>query len=257
MSLVRRLALVLLLLGVAGLAWLKPLDQLAESYAEAGFKRAVASFATARALNAVISVVQGTELSGGVVVGVTLAPGQVLDPLNDLIEQFSSLMLTASIAFGVQLLLMKIGASWAISALLSAATVALAYVVLRARPPPPWLLRGFVALALVRFIVPVAALGSDLAYRVFMEEEYLAKQASIEQADQTLRGLGSTAEAEKARPWEIGKQIDSLKAAADRIVDDVIRIAVVFVLQTLLLPLLVMWLLLRLGHALVRAPPAG
>ena len=105
----RNLLLALLAVAVA-CAWLRPLDDLAGAQAQAGFKRAVASFATARALNAVISVVQGTELSVQPLgVGVTLAPGQMLDPLNDLVERFSDLMLMASVAFGVQLLLIEDG----------------------------------------------------------------------------------------------------------------------------------------------------
>lgn len=254
----RRVALVAVLLALAALAWLKPLDQLAERYAEAGLKRAVASFATARALNAVISVVQGTEVSGSLVVGITLTPGQVLDPLNQLVEQFSTLMLAASVAFGMQLLLMKIGASWAISLVLSAAAAWLAWLVLCARPPPRWLLRCFVALLLVRFIVPLASLGSEAAYHLFMADEYQARQASLEQVDQGLLSVqGSEG---SGGVWELGRQVDRLKGAiaqlkdtADRIVDDVVRIIVVFVLQTLVLPLLVMWVLLRVGRGLVTA----
>ncbi|THF64498.1 hypothetical protein E6C76_10540 [Pseudothauera nasutitermitis] len=260
-TLPRRIALVAVLLAVAALAWLKPLDQLAERYAEEGLKRAVASFATARALNAVISVVQGTEVSGSMVVGITLTPGQVLDPLNQLVEQFSTLMLAASIAFGAQLLLMKIGASWAVSLVLCVAAAWLAWLVLKGRPPSRWLLRGFVALLLVRFIVPLASLGSEAAYHAFMADEYQARQASLEQVDQGLLSLD--AEEGGTGVWEIGKQVDRLKAAigklkdtADRIVDDVVRIIVVFLLQTLVLPLLVMWVLLRVGQGWMRGPQA-
>ena len=111
----RKLLLALLAVAVA-CAWLRPLDDLAGAQAQAGFKRAVASFATARALNAVISVVQGTELSVQPLgVGVTLTPGQMLDPLNDLVERFSDLMLAASVAFGVQLLLIEVGMHWGMS----------------------------------------------------------------------------------------------------------------------------------------------
>lgn len=83
------------------------------------------SFATARTLNAVISVVQGTQVElqpGGV--GMTFTPGQVLDPINDLVEQFSLLMLAASVSFGVQLALIKFGAFWAVSSMLSVVALA-------------------------------------------------------------------------------------------------------------------------------------
>lgn len=45
---------------------------------------------------------QGTEVAvepAGV--GVIFTPGQILDPVNDLLEQFSNLMLAASVAFGI------------------------------------------------------------------------------------------------------------------------------------------------------------
>ena len=58
---IRRSLLLLGLAVVLGSAWLAPLDSSASHYAEAGLKRALVSFATARTLNAVISVVQGTQ----------------------------------------------------------------------------------------------------------------------------------------------------------------------------------------------------
>ena len=64
------------------------------------------AFAMARGLNGVISVAQGTSVAiqpAGV--GVMLAPGELLDPVNDLVEQFSTVMLFASASLGLQRLL--------------------------------------------------------------------------------------------------------------------------------------------------------
>jgi hypothetical protein len=84
----------------------------------------VAKLTRARALNAVISVAQGTEVSlQPLGVGVTLAPGQLLDPVNDLVEKFSDLMLMASVAFGVQKVLISMGGYWLISLLLTFAAI--------------------------------------------------------------------------------------------------------------------------------------
>jgi hypothetical protein len=103
----------LVALSVAALivgAWLAPLDLPAMQQVDAGLKRALVSFATARALNAVISVAQGTQASVQPLgVGVTLSPGQILDPVNDLVEKFSDLMLVASVVFGIQKVLISIG----------------------------------------------------------------------------------------------------------------------------------------------------
>src|SRR5690606_26053853 len=93
-----------------------PLDNAATQQVNAGLQRALVSFATARALNAVISAAQGTEVSVQPLgVGLNFAPGQLLDPVNDLVEQFANLMLMASVAFGVQKILIVMGAYWLIS----------------------------------------------------------------------------------------------------------------------------------------------
>ena len=100
-----------LLIGGVALAMSGKGEMLAENYVGQAFKRALVTFALVRGINAVVSVVQGTEVAiepAGV--GVTLTPGEVLDPLNDLIERFSWIMLlaTTSLSLATQVLL----ASW-------------------------------------------------------------------------------------------------------------------------------------------------
>ena len=64
-------------------AWAKPLDTIAMQRVDEGFKRAVASFATARAIGAVISVAQGTDVTMQPLgFGLKLAPGQLLHPIT-------------------------------------------------------------------------------------------------------------------------------------------------------------------------------
>lgn len=273
MSLARRLLLVLGLAVAAGGAWLAPLDSSASGYAQAGLKRALVTFATARALNAVISVMQGTEVAvqpAGV--GVVLTPGQVLDPVNDLVEQFSALMLTASVAFGVQLALIKFGGYWAVSLALTALAIAWGWASWRAWTAPAWLTRLFVGLLLVRFAVPVVVLGSEAGFHLFLEKDYAQGQQSIELSSAKLASLSPPTPMpmlkadvswwERIRQWwteksSVGQRFDELKEVAGRAVEDVITLMVVFLLQTLVLPLLLLWGLLRLGRLATSLPGAG
>ena len=264
MLLLRRFLLLSGLAVVLGCAWLAPLDSSASQQAQAGLKRALASFATARALNAVISVVQGTEVAvepGGV--GVVFTPGQVLDPVNDLVEQFAALMLAASVAFGIELALINVGGFWAVSLALSAFAFAWAWSTWRQVRPPGWLIRVFVGLLLVRFAVPLVVLGSEAGFRLFLERDYAAGQLTIESSMNELASRSAPALAPKAdetlperlKGWwsqgaDIGKRIDELKGVASRAVEHVVKLIVVFLLQTLVLPLLLLWALLRMGRAL-------
>lgn len=250
----RRTLLLALLAVTVACAWLRPLDDLAGAQAQAGFKRAVASFATARALNAVISVVQGTELSVQPLgVGVTLTPGQMLDPLNDLVERFSDLMLMASVAFGVQLLLIEVGVHWGMSLALTLAAFAWAWPYIKRKQSPALLTRVLVALLLVRFIVPAAGMASDVVYRGFMQAQYAAGQQGIEQASQAIGALAPADGAADKKWWQLDRHIQQLGDTIDKTVEHAIRLIVVFLLQTLILPLLVFWILLRSGRMLTAA----
>jgi hypothetical protein len=251
-------ALALLLLAV----WVLRPDQLATDQVDAGWKRALATFAVARALNAVVSVVQGTEVAvqpAGM--GVTLAPGQVLDPINDLIEQFSTLMLAATAAFAAQRLLIEIGAWWPLALALSAAALAAAARAWQGQPVPRWLVQALLALLVVRFAVPAVVLASEATYRLFMAQEYTQAQASLERAAVELdQAAGPEAGAGATEPlgwkeriqrrWsqatDVRARFEDLKNAASDLVEHIVRLIVVFTLQTVVLPLLFGWALWRL-----------
>ena len=87
------------------------LDNAALKIYDETFDRAIYSFALAKGLNAVISVLQSSEVNLSFFVGATIGIGQILDPLNDLVERFSAIMLVASISLGVQHLLLIISKS--------------------------------------------------------------------------------------------------------------------------------------------------
>lgn len=259
---------VLLSIGVLlvlAAAWLRPLDDIAMPQIDAGFKRALASFAAARALNAVISVAQGTEVAvqpAGV--GVTFTPGQALDPINDLVEQFSSLMLAASVSFGLQRALLGVGQHWVVSLLLTAA--ALGWVAFRWRGllPPGWSSRLLVGLLLLRFAVPVVTITSEAAFRAFLAQDYVAGQASIELSTEQFTNLNAPTDptrvdegvADRMKRWwtqtaDVGKRFEEMKQVAARTVEQIVRLIVVFLMQTLVLPLVLMWGLWRLARLLV------
>ena len=117
---VNKWLLSLLLILVAALSATTFVDQRAAADYEQLFQRAFITFALARTLNGVISAVQGTEIAlqpAGV--GMTLTPGEILDPVNDLVERFSWIMLGATISLGIQNVLLDISAWWAIQALVT------------------------------------------------------------------------------------------------------------------------------------------
>ena len=252
-------------------AWFAPIDAPANTRVDAGLKRALISFAGARALDALISVAQGTEVAvqpAGV--GVVLAPGQILDPVNDLVEQFADLMLAASVAFATQKMLLGIGAHWSVSLALTAA--ALAWVLWRQRRSnaPGGLSRLLAVLLMVRFALPLAVIGSDALFERFMAADYRVSQQAIDAASGQLDTsaahvtpgtAASSGWLERFKDWaaqpgEIKARYTELRNAAEQLIERIVKLIVVFVLQTIVLPILLLWALWSVLRWLLEPPPS-
>lgn len=266
----RPFAALLLVAALALASWFKPLDAVAGRQLDAGMTAAFASFATARALNAAISLLQSGQVGAQAGVGMSVRPGELLDPVNDLVERFSNFMLAATVAFGVQKVLLSVGAHWVMPLLLSLVAVAWALLHLRGRPRPRWLGQAFVLLLMVRFAVPVATVGTDLLFQAFLAPKYEASQQSLDRIqgqaasvdaasgspDAADKGLVATIRGWLAQGVDLREKAEELARAAGRMAEHVTNLMVVFLLQTLVFPLALLWLLYQ-GVRAVLIPRAG
>jgi hypothetical protein len=141
------------------------------------------------------------------------------------------------------------------------------------------------ALLLVRFAVPLAALGSEAAYVYAMEREYQENQKAIQFISDDIRAtstelpsLSESAEKpsgfwdrfkagldklsieslkhemEKVRQ-NVRDYLERLKAKGENLVRHVITLTALFVVQTMLLPLVFLWLTLRMFRAALSFKP--
>jgi hypothetical protein len=270
MQLVRKITVMLFITATIACAWFAPMDMPAKEQVDAGLKRALVSFATARALNAIISVAQGTEASiQPLGVGVTLAPGQALEPVNNLIEQFSNLMLLASVIFGVQKVLISIGSYWPLSLAVTLTCLAWVGFYLRQKQshPPALISRLLLILLMLRFAIPVVTIGTDMLWQKYLAADYAVSQKSISstsgQAETLSPAMPNASNnqglLEKMKGWfdknaDVSLHFDKLKATAEQTVDHIIKLIVIFVLQTLVIPLLLFWCLYGVAKRAIEWP---
>ena len=143
---------------------------------------------------------------------------------------------------------------------------------------PSWLVRILVVLVLARFAVPMSALASEAVYRGVMAVEYSESEKVIRGNETAGRTAGNqppdktvTDKATESSRWswprwdDVKKVPDDLKDAgsdltaivadmkrnAQKLAEHMVRIAVVFLLQTLVLPLLFLWLLIAVARSVV------
>jgi hypothetical protein len=241
-------------------------DNTSGEYADEALKRALVTFAVARGLNGVISVAQGTEVAvepGGV--GVNFTVGQILDPINDLVEQFSTVMLVASSSLGLQKILLSMTAWWGVTALIVVAAVGLALAMwwpgganAAARSVA---IRIFAVALFLRFALPVLIVGTHIVFSAFLEGEHDSAAAILEATSAEIEEINRDESAPVSgtedpsffdrlgemidtsiQQLDVSGRIERLKESASTASEQIVNLIVIFVLQTILLPLAFLWL---------------
>lgn len=239
-------------------------DSTSKGYAENALRNALVTFAVARTLNGVISVAQGTQLAiepGGV--GVNLSVGEILDPINDLVERFSAVMLVAASSLGLQTLLLNITAWWGFSAFLALASIAFLITLWMPRPVVASYanpaLRILLIILFVRFAAPVLIIGTNIITDMFLASGQAEATAILEATTSNIEELNQETQNVSADEPSIldrlgnfiGNSIASLRVSdrlarlresASNASEHIVNLIAIFVLQTIILPLLFLWL---------------
>lgn len=255
------MALVTAVMALSGVA-----DDTSGEYADEALKRALVTFAVARGLNGVISVAQGTEVAvepGGV--GVNFTVGQILDPINDLVEQFSTVMLVASSSLGLQKILLGMTAWWGTTALIVLAAVGLVLAMWwpggGSAASRSVATRLFAVALFLRFALPVLIVGTHVVFSTFLESEHDSAAAILEATSAEIEEFNRDEVAPDSgtedpsffdrlgemidtsiQQFDVSGRIERLKESASMASEQIVNLIVIFVLQTILLPLAFLWL---------------
>ena len=254
------------------------LDNLAQKNIDSSLKRALVSFGSARALNAVISVIQGTEISiEPMGVGMTLAPGEALDPINDLVERFSMVMLASSTSIGIQKIFLQIS-SWPLFSGLYTGVFGLTLICLWLPALPvklkSALFKASIILMFLRFSIPMVFITNEMAYNGFLNSGYEESitimdktrselQQIQQQAPQANSNESPAVEEAGKSYWEklkeqanltdyvatkvsdvklsISRQMIHLEEVTSKMITNIINLIVVFTLQTVVFPVMFLY----------------
>ncbi|MEN9418189.1 MAG: hypothetical protein RI988_1809 [Pseudomonadota bacterium] len=240
----------LVVIAILAASWLPAIQDMASHVVDASLKKALIVFAALRGLNGLVSVAQGTEVQGGVLVEVSVAVGQVLDPINDLLEQASTVMMWATVSLGIQKAILVLSGHWFISALISAVAVGWAAAHYFGKSLP-WLTRLMLLMFIVRFLFPVMAIGSHVAFDTFLSREFGQAEQVITKAagsasQEASAGLGGITNAASI--------LDRVKKVVENLPEAIVRATASFIIQTILLPLAILWALVYVGRGFLIAP---
>lgn len=236
------------MLAVAPLA-----DRVGGEALDGSFKRALAALATTRGLDAAISLAQSSEVSFSLGPGGSIGIGQVLDPVNDLVEQYGTLLMTSTTALGIQQVGLRLGRSlgwWLFVPSLVALAAATAARGSMATGLTTWGRRLFALALFARLAIPTAAWIDGIVADRFLEADYLAATAVVERTTERLEDMKADG---PDKPWYerlnpvkvIGEQAKQLSDTLGTAAESIVNLVIYFTVSTIVLPLGTLWLLSR------------
>ncbi len=273
LSLWQRLLITALVIGLVSLSWSGLLERNADARLTTVLERALITAAIARGLNGVISVAQGTEIAVQPIgVGVTITAGQILDPLNDLVERFSWLSLVASASLGTQLLLTEIATEPALNIGVSA--LAAGFLLLLWWPGAAraagWLMRALALALMIRFLFTLVSLTVGWVDAWVLEQRQQSAMAELTLAKEDIDALQTTPDVpatgtessirqrfnnlvdEGRQLLDLEAQIGALEERTESAIEHLLALTVLFLVQTLLVPIGAFWLAISGFRAFLR-----
>ncbi len=163
-----------------------------DSYADAAIGSALSStlklFASVRGVDAIVSAAEGTELSiAPVGVGVTFAPGELIEPIDDLVERLGDVLLWVLTLLGVEKLSLGLLGSGSVRLLSGTIFLAASAFIIwwPAQRLPARVRTLLVMLILIRIGLPLTAISSEaLAQHVVYARTASAESALVSVAQQ-------------------------------------------------------------------------
>jgi hypothetical protein len=149
------------------------IDKYSDDYTNSAIVQAGSAYAIARGINATVSVLQTSTLSASAGVGVTgggsIMIGELLDPLNDLIERFSEVMTVALGSLAMQKILLAIAANKLFVWLLTLLGLISVLVIWMGKTQTYSLaIKFFILLVVIRFSLGIVVLSNGAVSYLFL-----------------------------------------------------------------------------------------
>ena len=249
------------------------LDTAADAYFREAITKGGVAYATCRVMNASVSIVKESSLQlepAGV--GVSLAVGQALDPIDDMTERLSDVLVTAITSLGVQRLAYEISVSLApsiLSIFLFTLSILLWFENDRARSFQKTTMRFAVLIVIARLCLPVSSMANEFINNSFFNDQIsdarkeLAvgsaeldklKDFSLPEMNGVLGTIENSASFLKQKSIEFNDALVATVSNMGHIIENLLKLTFlyvgVFLIQVIILPLLSFFFLVKITNAL-------
>ena len=249
------------------------LDSTADSYFKDSITKAGVSYGVCRVINATVSVIQQSSIQlepAGI--GLSLAVGQIVDPINDMVERLSNVLVMSIASLGVQELAYEISIT-IVPQILAVLLLFMSFLMwfknARVLKLQRILMSVLVIASIARFCLPVSSIANEFLQETFFEDKILEanktltastagidklEDVSVPKLDGFIGTIGNSASYIKEKSVDFKNTIQVIMENKGVIVENLLRLTFlylgIFVIQVLILPLLVFWFLMKIINSL-------
>ena len=176
-----KLLISILIVVLVALSSTRVLDDYTDDYTDTAIRNAALTYASARGINALVSILQSSEIQAGVgIVSGSMTIGEILDPLNDMIERFSTIMTWVLASLAAQKVLLLLASHELFLYLVAVLGISALLLLFYGQPRAQSLVfRSFLVVVFIRFALGMAvALNSGADY-LFLDQQLQANDAEI------------------------------------------------------------------------------
>lgn len=250
------------------------LDSTADTYFKDSIAKAGVSYGVCRIINGTVSVIQQSSVQlepAGI--GMSLAVGQIVDPINDMVERLSDVLVLSITSLGVQEIMHEIGVVLAPSVM--AILVLLVSILIwckgeRFNAIYRVLMNLIIIVLIGRCCLSVSSLANEFLQENFFEDRIIEANAELSDSTVSLktieeieipeyRGMIKTIESSakylKSKTVDFKNAVGVVVENKTLIVENLLKLTFlylgIFFIQVLFLPLLIFWLMMKTVNALL------
>ncbi len=170
-KIIKRNSIIIAIVLLMVLSWSGLSNKYSKSYIDNSIKETAIVYATARGINAVVSVLQSSESSLSFVGGFSVTIGEILDPINDSIERFSQVVSFALVSLVLQKILASIVAQNLFNFLITIfATALIISLYFKQNKYIDFAGKGFVLLTFTKFLFIIVIFLNSITSAYFLNE---------------------------------------------------------------------------------------
>jgi len=258
--------------GIAGKG-IPLVDNFSNTYFKETITQAALAYATVRGVNGVVSVLKESQVElSPAGVGVNIAAGQVLDPIDDMTERLSTVIVAALASLGLQKLIAEIGVAVPGRYVALALFFLIILVWLPGTKKDPYLtvfLKIYGLLFILRLVMPVSALLSDSLYRHLLKPEIIQAEqqlASIFPGHDQLQDFNDFADSDSISSFSAAARdrleqtkslFSNISENVDIIIESLLQLTTLyvslFILQVIMIPVALLWMMVLLVNTFIKS----